>query len=73
MRLLNSKTISIHEFTNDTTVPRYAILSHTWGDDEVTYEDMVLDRATVKKGYEKIRLCCGQAARHGLKWAWVDT
>ncbi|KAJ4301912.1 hypothetical protein N0V90_004008 [Kalmusia sp. IMI 367209] len=40
MRLLDSKTLEFKEF-NESCLPRYAILSHTWGDDEVSYEDML--------------------------------
>lgn len=36
MRLLDTKGLRVLEFNND-DVPSYAILSHTWGDEEVTY------------------------------------
>jgi hypothetical protein len=39
MRLLNVKTGALEEF-NAATIPKYAILSHTWGDDEVTFLDL---------------------------------
>ncbi|KAK4216298.1 heterokaryon incompatibility protein-domain-containing protein [Rhypophila decipiens] len=38
MRLIDTKTLHIQEFTGP-KVPRYAILSHTWGDQELTYQD----------------------------------
>lgn len=41
MRLINVHTYQIHEFFGG-SIPRYAILSHTWGDDEVTLRDMKL-------------------------------
>ena len=53
--------------------PPYAILSHTWGDDEVTYEDVVNHSGTTKAGYEKIRFCARQAAKDGLQYFWVDS
>ena len=53
--------------------PPYAILSHTWGDEEVTFGDIADGTATRKAGYEKIRFCGEQAARDGLKYFWVDT
>jgi Heterokaryon incompatibility protein (HET) len=55
--------------------PAYAILSHTWGDDdqEVTYNDMMEGFAESKDGYRKIRFCGEQAARDGLRYFWVDT
>ncbi|KAI1803197.1 HET-domain-containing protein [Daldinia bambusicola] len=38
MRLLNCNTMQMKEFF-DSDIPRYAILSHTWGDSEVSYQD----------------------------------
>jgi hypothetical protein len=56
-------------------VPPYAILSHTWGDDdqEVAYEDLSKGVGESKAGYHKIRFCGEQAARDGLQYFWVDT
>jgi len=28
------------DFNNKSTIPDYAILSYTWGDDEVTFRDL---------------------------------
>ena len=55
MRLLNSSTLEITEFS-DTDVRDYAILSHTWGKDEVTFEDIENQEpsARCKKGYAKL-------------------
>ena len=39
MRLLHSKTLAFHDFYDD-SIPPYAILSHTWGNEELSYEDM---------------------------------
>jgi len=36
MRLINTKTFEIKELIG-TTTPPYAILSHTWGDAELTF------------------------------------
>jgi len=54
-------------------IPPYAILSHTWGDDEVTYEDLINKTAEQKIGYEKIQFCGQQVVRDGLQYFWVDT
>ena len=56
-------------------IPKYAILSHTWGPDaeEVTFRDMVNGAGERKTGYEKIRFCAQQARRDGLRYFWVDT
>jgi hypothetical protein len=75
MRLLNATTIQLEEFAEN-EIPPYAILSHTWGKtgDEVSFQD-IQDRARAEKkpGYRKIKYCCDQAIKDGLKYAWVDT
>ncbi|KAJ4376214.1 hypothetical protein N0V83_001496 [Neocucurbitaria cava] len=40
MRLIDARTIELIWF-NDNDVPKYAILSHTWGSDEITYQELV--------------------------------
>lgn len=40
MRLLNVKTYQLESFDDPETRPPYAILSHTWGQDEVLFEDI---------------------------------
>jgi hypothetical protein len=56
-------------------IPRYAILSHTWGADteEVTFEDLMNGTGNGKAGYNKIRFCGEQAKSDGLQYFWVDT
>ena len=52
----------------------YAILSHTWGEDEVLYEDVKCRNAMKKKrGYQKIVKCCKLALAAGYDWVWIDT
>jgi hypothetical protein len=74
MRLINAKSLTIESFFNK-EVPQYAILSHRWGDDEVSLQDMeaVGGHARTKAGYIKIRRTCEQALRHHLNYVWVDT
>ena len=76
MRLLNVRTKEMGEFLSDSDIKPYAILSHTWAEDEVTFEDFQsLPQETLaeKKGYAKIEYCCLQAAADGYDWAWIDT
>jgi hypothetical protein len=40
MRLIDVRTIELQWF-NDDQIPQYAILSHTWGADEVSYQELV--------------------------------
>ena len=73
MRLINTKTLALHEFF-PSQVPPYAILSHTWTDDEVTLQDMSSHSSFFyKRGFDKIRLTCRLALEQGLGFAWVDT
>lgn len=74
MRLLrcdNSGNYTLTEFS-DEAIPRYAILSHTWGADEVTFEDLTNGTGKEKLGYEKIRFCGDQARKDGLQYFWID-
>ncbi|KAK3368857.1 heterokaryon incompatibility protein-domain-containing protein [Lasiosphaeria ovina] len=53
---------------------KYAILSHTWADEEVTYQDIAkLETARQKAGFAKIEKTCEMASFQGLQYAWIDT
>jgi hypothetical protein len=59
---------------DDDQLPPYAILSHTWiNDQEVTYKELNAGTGRDKKGFDKIRFCGEQAAEDGLYYFWVDT
>jgi hypothetical protein len=73
MRLINTKTFALSEFFSD-RIPEYAILSHTWGEEEVIFQDWNNPRwAKKKKGFAKIDGACNQARADRLEWIWVDT
>lgn len=83
MRLLSygeDGCLTITSF-DDNAIPRYAILSHTWGADteEVTFADLGEGDDKHKPdnhkmlGYKKIRFCGEQAQQDGLQYFWVDT
>jgi hypothetical protein len=63
------------DVVDEDAIPRYAILSHTWGGDadEVTFEDLARHAGKDKSGYKKIKLCGEQAKRDGLHYFWIDT
>lgn len=72
MRLLNVKTWKLQVFPNDRKLPRYGILSHTWGAHEVTLQEFeLLDKGN--PSLSKIRRCSEQALKHGYAYIWVDT
>jgi hypothetical protein len=71
MRLLNVETKMLEEFFG-ADIPGYAILSHTWGPNEVTFEDIQKD------GYKpgttrKIDGCIGRAKVNHCQYIWIDT
>ena len=72
MRLLNTQSLQFKEFY-DTKVPKYAILSHRWGDDELTHQDFRKGRKTNGQSYAKIKKCCALANNRGFLWVWIDT
>jgi hypothetical protein len=73
MRLIHTETRQLKDFIGDDNLPPYAIFSHTWGADEVTYEDMLQPDMELKAGYAKIKYTCNQASKDCVEWAWVDT
>jgi Heterokaryon incompatibility protein (HET) len=75
MRLLSFQddgSLAYTEFGRH-NIPQYAILSHTWGNEEVTLQDLLQCTATDRRGYRKITFCGEQAERDGFKYFWVDT
>ncbi|THV00350.1 HET-domain-containing protein [Dendrothele bispora CBS 962.96] len=81
MRLINTTTLQVAEFLG-IDVPPYAILSHTWGTEEVTFHEMILrteelaveaTRIEQKSGFVKIQKSCQIAKRDGFEYIWNDT
>ncbi|KAI1016757.1 hypothetical protein LB504_007143 [Fusarium proliferatum] len=73
MRLINTRTRAFEEFYGS-KVPKYAVLSHTWGQEEVTFMDWA-DPTTVtrRSGFIKIIEACEQARNDDYSYIWVDT
>ncbi|KAH7395485.1 heterokaryon incompatibility protein-domain-containing protein, partial [Cadophora sp. MPI-SDFR-AT-0126] len=74
MRLLNSRTLKLEEFLSE-KVPPYIILSHTWGSEEVSFQEMQHPNEEIrnKLGYTKVQRCCDVAADDGFDHVWIDT
>ncbi|KAH9890806.1 heterokaryon incompatibility protein-domain-containing protein [Xylariomycetidae sp. FL2044] len=73
MWLINTNKLELEQ-TFEPDGKRYAILSHTWEDEEVTFQDFaLLGQASTKKGLTKIYQTCAIARSRGLDYAWVDT
>ena len=68
MRLLNIRTKCLEEvFDRDT--PPYAILSHTWSANEITYKHAKADGSVPSS--IKIDGSCEQAANDELDYVWM--
>jgi hypothetical protein len=72
MRLINVISGQFEEFIGS-NIPKYAILSHTWESEEVSFQDMKSTSYKDKKGFQKIQKTCEIAAAAGIKHVWVDT
>ena len=74
MRLLNTTTFELESFVQP---GRYAILSHTWEEDEILFADVQEGKekllSSTKKGLAKLLASCSLAKRDGLKHIWIDT
>ncbi|GKU07100.1 unnamed protein product [Fusarium langsethiae] len=77
MRLINVETLELESFVGDLgrEVPAYAILSHVWTSEEVSYQQMTgsLPFLENSKGYRKIVKFCAKTRNEGFEYAWVDT
>jgi hypothetical protein len=71
MKLLNVRTLKVEDHFR--SIPPYAILSHTWGDEEVSYQDMQSGSAEHMKGFRKVEYTCKQALEDGIFHVWIDT
>lgn len=74
MRLLHTSTLELKFFSDD-QIPPYAILSHTWEDDEATYQDVSNHPGPrrASKGWAKVQKCCQVATSLELEYVWIDT
>ncbi|KAH7407261.1 heterokaryon incompatibility protein-domain-containing protein [Cadophora sp. MPI-SDFR-AT-0126] len=81
MRLINTSTHEIESFPRfaHPDIPPYAILSHRWGPDEVSLQEMQVSAShrslslVSRFGYQKILKCCEVAASFGFEHVWIDT
>jgi hypothetical protein len=54
-------------------IPKYAILSHTWGSDEVTLDHVLSGTARKHAAYDKVINAIQEAASDGLEYIWIDS
>ncbi|KAI1367887.1 heterokaryon incompatibility protein-domain-containing protein [Xylaria arbuscula] len=73
MWLINTETCALENITNP-QMGSYAILSHTWEEEEVSFQQYHnIHEARKLKGLEKINMTIQLARNRGLQYAWVDT
>jgi len=73
MRLIHATSLKFQEF-NESDLPEYAILSHTWETgEEISFQDMRSPYVPTRKGYAKIQETCRLALESNIKFVWVDT
>jgi len=78
MRLLNTIDLSFKEFIGS-NIPEYAIISHRWGDDEVSYRTYSKSQKKTwtgeRTGYGWLKIQKGAeiSRSHGYRWFWLDT
>ncbi|KAK0728308.1 heterokaryon incompatibility protein-domain-containing protein [Lasiosphaeria miniovina] len=74
MRLVNVITLGIEEFIDNNNAPEYAVLSHTWSKEEITFQEWNDGKNAAKKsGYAKISGAYCQTSKDRLNYVWVDT
>ena len=74
MWLIDVGSLELRFFNNPPE--EYVILSHTWGDNEVLFQDMKAEDKSLargKKGWEKIQYTCDQARKNRYQYAWIDS
>ena len=74
MRLIKVASLEMQDFFADDSTPKYAILSHTWGKEGVTFQDFKdLPSIQHKEGWSKIENAVRLTQEDGLDYLWVDT
>lgn len=71
MWLLNTTTLRLEWHSEN--IPKYAILSHRWEQDEVLFKDIRDGTAPSRKGWRKVVICCAIARNARIPYAWIDT
>jgi hypothetical protein len=74
MRLIHVDTLELEEFLGP-SYPRYAILSHTWSLEEISFQlfSNPAVRSCKMAGCKKILGCAEMAKLAHFKYCWVDT
>lgn len=76
MRLINTSSYKFKEFYRPHEVD-YAIISHRWSEDELTYQEFIQTRflpsqRPQRNGWIKIEEGCRIAQASDIQWLWID-
>lgn len=72
MRLLYRVDGQLKFINNQDLSLPYIALSHTWGEEEITYADVCSGRLE-KAGFRKIEFALSKAEYYGHQYVWIDT
>ena len=72
MYLLDTSSLKLVEFQGS-KIPPYAILSHRWEAEEVSFQALLDGSGRSLWGWPKIECCCDLAASQGFNYVWIDT
>lgn len=77
MWLLKIDTLQLELFIDDRKTPPCVILSHIWGSEELTFQDIqggnFDEQFRNRTGYKKLEGCCAEASSFGFEHVWIDT
>lgn len=76
MWLIEVTDLILTQFMTEDERPKYAVLSHRWTDEEVTFQEfqnIAAGGIWNRRGFRKIERCCEQARLDGFTHVWVDT
>ncbi|EME50142.1 hypothetical protein DOTSEDRAFT_102418, partial [Dothistroma septosporum NZE10] len=74
MRLIDTDNLELYEFSEE-QIPfgRFAVISHRWTNDEVTFKEYRRGLKKDSTGYQKIINSCSLAKSRNLEYVWIDT
>ncbi|KAI1321254.1 heterokaryon incompatibility [Xylariaceae sp. FL0255] len=72
MRLLNTTTLELANFDDEFQVS-YAILSHTWGRNEIQLQDLQDTQWKARPEARKVQESARIAVKRDLAYIWIDT
>lgn len=78
MRLLNAHDLTFREFLGK-NIPEYAIVSHRWDEDELSYQTFLQEKHRYQNGelrgygWTKIKEAVEVTRQLELEWLWIDT